>query len=651
MDMTRSKASATKADFTVKEKQPSNYKSREADAGRRTDVHFSRPDCGDTGLTVRQAMSHTKQAGMGALVHDDGVAFRVWAPNADAVHVVGDFNDWEVEASPLEQEEQGYWYGSVGGAKLGHGYKFALRNGAAMMLRIDPYARAVTNSAGHGLIEASVHENRAFEIAPWNRLVLYEMHIGTFQRSKEGEAGTFDDAVSRLDYLKKLGVNALQLMPAMAFGGNISWGYNPSHIFAIESSYGGPEAFRNFVRAAHEAGIAVILDVVYNHFGPSDLDLWRFDGWGEADKGGIYFYNDWRAETPWGDTRPDYGRPGVRQFIRDNALFWLEEYGIDGLRFDMTLFMRTVGGDEAEDGGSLEDGWSLMRWINEEIAQHFPGRITIAEDLRSNGAITARPEDGGAGFNAQWDADFVHPIREVLIAADDAGRDMNAVARALTHSYNGDPFRRVIYTESHDEVSNGKARIVYEIAPADATGWAAQKRSTLGAALILTAPGIPMLFQGQEFLQGEWFQDTVPLDWDLSEKHQGIVRLYRDLIRLRLNQTDATKGLCGRHTSVIRVDDDQKLVAFRRWQEGGAGDDVMVIANFGHEPRAGYRIGFPEAGPWRLRLNTDWKGYSDDFGDAASHDVEAVDDSYDGMNAAGDICIGSYSVLIYSQDR
>ena len=649
--MTRIKTTLKKAEFTVKEKQPSNYKSREADAGRRADAHFSRPDSEDTALAARRTMSHTKQAGMGALVHDDGVAFRVWAPNAEAVHVVGDFNDWEVEANPLEHEGRGYWYGSVGDAKLGQGYKFALRNGAAMMLRIDPYARAVTNSAGHGLIEASVHEDRAFEIAPWNRLVVYEMHIGTFQRSEEGETGTFDDAVSRLDHLKKLGINAVQLMPAMAFAGDISWGYNPAHIFAIESSYGGPEAFRSFVRAAHEAGIAVVLDVVYNHFGPSDLDLWRFDGWGEADKGGIYFYNDWRAETPWGNTRPDYGRNEVRQFIRDNALYWLDEYGIDGLRFDMTLFMRTVKGDEAENGDALEDGWSLMRWINEEIAERFPGRITIAEDLRSKDAITARPEDGGAGFGAQWDAEFVHPIREVLIAPDDARRDMNAVARAMTHAYNGDPFRRVVYTESHDEVSNGKARIVHEISPDDPTGWAAQKRSTLGAALILTAPGIPMLFQGQEFLQGEWFQDTVPLDWDLSENHRGIVRLYRDLIRLRLDQTGVTEGLTGRHTAMTRVDDDQKLVAFRRWQEGGAGDDVMVVANFAHEPREGYRIGFPGTGRWRLRLNTDWKGYSEEFGDFPSHDIEAVDEAYDEMSAAGDISIGSYSVLIYSKDR
>ncbi len=127
------------------------------------------------------------------------------------------------------------------------------------------------------------------------------------------------------------------------------------HASSVEESYGGPIALKRFVKAVHGAGIGVILDVVYNHFGPSDLDLWQFDGWSENGLGGIYFYSDWHAETPWGSTRPDYGRSEVRQFIRDNALMWLEEYRVDGLRFDMTLFMHHVRGD-GDPGGNLPDG-------------------------------------------------------------------------------------------------------------------------------------------------------------------------------------------------------------------------------------------------------------------------------------------------------
>ena len=341
----------------------------------------------------------------------------------------------------------------------------------------------------------------------------------------------------------------------------------------------------------------------------------------------------------------------MRQFIRDNALFWLEEYHVDGLRFDMTLYIRNVRGDEGDPGDALPEGWSLLQWIHQEIQERLPGRITIAEDLRNKAAITGEVEHGGAGFGAQWDAEFVHPIRETLIAPEDAARHMATVAHALGHHYNGDPFQRVIYTESHDEVANGKARVPHEIAPGDPSHWAAQKRSTLGAALMLTAPGIPMLFQGQEFLQGEWFQDTVPLDWDGSEEFHGIVRLYRDLTRLRLNRGGVTRGLCGRGVKIHRVDEEKKLIAFHRWDEGGPGDDVVVVASFSHEAREVYRIGFPREGIWKLRLNSDWRGYSDDFGNFASADVTAGPGECDGYPVAAEIGIAPYSVLIFSQDR
>lgn len=584
--------------------------------------------------------------GMGALPHDGGVAFRVWAPHAEAVHVTGTFTDWSEEGLPLAAEDNGVWAGNAPEASPGDEYRFLIRNGGETHSRIDPYARAVTNSVGNGIVTDFAPLTDDFTPPPWNRMVIYEMHVGTFARTEES-VGDLEEAADRFAHLKRLGVNAVQIMPVAEFAGDVSWGYNPAHIFAVESAYGGPEGLRAFVEAAHKAGIAVILDVVYNHFGPSDLDLWQFDGWSENEKGGIYFYNDWRSETPWGDTRPDYGRAEVRQFIRDNALFWLEQYNIDGLRWDMTLYIRSVRGDEGDPGDDLADGWTLANWINSEIRERFPGHITIAEDLRNNAAMTS-PE--GAGFGAQWDSQFVHPIREALIAMDDAERHMGTVAHAIQHHYNGDPFQRVIYTESHDEVANGRARIPHEIAPGDPGHWAAQKRSTLGAALVFTTPGVPMLFQGQEFLQGEWFKDDVPLDWDQSKAFRGVVRLYRDLIRLRLDRDGTTTGLTGRGVQVQRIDEAAKLVAFHRWEAGGPGDDVVVVANFSHEAREVYRIGFPRPGLWRLRLNSDWAGYSDDFADFPSHDVEAVEQDCDGMKWSAEVSVGGYTALVFSQD-
>jgi 1,4-alpha-glucan branching enzyme len=594
------------------------------------------------------AVPEQRVGGMGAIVFERGVAFRVWAPHATSVSVIGSFNDWDETSHPMEQEDHGYWYGEVEGARSGDEYKFRIHNGDLVFDRIDPYAREVTNSVGNGLVPDPEFEwgDDAFQMPAWNELVIYEMHLGTFSRPTDDRPGGFLHALEELDHLKKLGINAIEIMPAAEFAGDVSWGYNPAHIFAIERAYGGPKAFKEFVKTAHAAGFAVILDVVYNHFGPSDLSLWQFDGWSENGKGGIYFYNDHRSTTPWGDTRPDYGRGEVRQFIHDNAMMWFEEYHVDGLRYDMTLYIRSIDGRH-----ELPEGWGLTQWINRTIKEKYPGALTIAEDLQNNDYLTKPIEAGGAGFGTQWDAGFVHPIRDVLIQADDAHRSMWKVRDALYHGYNGDAFQRVIYTESHDEVANGKSRVPSEVSPDDAEGFFAQKRSTLGAGLVLTAPGIPMLFQGQEFLQDGWFVDTEELDWENRDRFRGIVGLHADLIALRRNRTGVTAGLTGQHLHVFHVNDTDKVIAFQRSRDGGPGDDVVVVANFSHQSWADYRIGFPAAGTWRLRLNSDASCYSSEFHDVESTDCEAVDRPYDGLKASASLAIGPYSVLIYSQDK
>ena len=178
--------------------------------------------------------------------------------------------------------------------------------------------------------------------------------------------------------------------------------------------------------------------------GPSDLDLWRFDGWSENEKGGIYFYNDRRSSTPWGETRPDYGRDEVRFYLRDNALMWFGEYHVDGLRWDMIVYINSIDGDTANRANDIPDGWSLMQWINHESHQRFPGKISIGESMRNNPWVIKDVGAGGAGFNAQWDAEFVHPVRQAIISPNDASRDVGAVCEAIDHRYDEDVFRRVI---------------------------------------------------------------------------------------------------------------------------------------------------------------------------------------------------------------
>jgi 1,4-alpha-glucan branching enzyme len=596
-------------------------------------------------------------SGMGAIPYAGGVAFRVWAPFALAVHVAGDFNAWNATSTPLVAEGNGHWLGDVPGASVGQKYKFIV--GAEW--RLDPRAKEVTSSVGDGIITESAYPWAAnnFTMPPWNELVIYEMHAATFPDGPVSSGELFDAVIEDLWYLKELGVNAIELLPMSEFPGDFSWGYNPANIFAIESSYGGPAGLKRLIDAAHREGIAVIPDVVYNHFGPDDLPMWQFDGWleywdGQA-MGGIYFYNDWRAWTPWGSkNRPDYGRPEVRRFIRDNALMWLEEYRADGLRVDATSYIRNVWGRNdvgIDDPGNLSGwGWNLLRWINDEVNGRTPWKIMIAEDMHSNPWITGATGAGGAGFDSQWDAEFHHAVRRVLIAVNDEDRDMGAIATAITRRYNEDALQRVIYTESHDEVAgnNGKRRLTEDIHPGRADSWEAKKRSTLGAALVLTSPGIPMLFQGQEILEWIPFGDKNRIDWDKYDRFRGIFTLYRDLVRLRRNWFNNTRGLQGPHTNVFHVNHGEKVVGFHRWQNGGPGDDVIVVLNFKNTAYTSYTIGLPRPGTWYLRFNSDWSGYAPDFGHP-SYDATAESGGRDGLPCSGNVGLGPYSAVVLSQ--
>jgi len=591
--------------------------------------------------------------GMGAIPQKKGVSFRVWAPFAEEVYVTGTFNKWSKDAHILCPEKNGYWSALVPEAKAGDEYKYVIHREGKELLKNDPYARQISGKTKNGVIYQSNFDwgKDKFTIPDYNDLVIYELHIGTFSPERDGKHGTLDGVRKKLPYLKQLGVNAIELMPLWHFPTTNSWGYNSNNPFAVEETYGGNEALKQLVKEAHATGIAVILDVAYNHFGPDELDLWQFDGWSENNRGGIYFYNDWRSWTPWGENRPDYGRGEVRQFLRDNAIMWLEDFRVDGLRFDATGFIHTVRGNHHDTSTHIPDGWSLLQWINEEVRKLFPKRITIAEDLQINEWITKPTGAGGAGFLAQWDAAFVHPLRAAVINIDDKNRDMGSIKNLLYHRYNDDAFQRVIYSESHDEVANGHARIPYEIDVKDSGGFFAKKRSALAAGFVFTTPGIPMIFNGQELLEDEWFRDDVAIDWEKLESFRGINRLYRDLIHLRRNTAGQTAGLTGQHIHVNHVDYDNKFITFHRWKESGPGDDVMVVANFSNQSFKNYALGVPKLGMWRVRFNSDWKGYSENFDNFPTIDTEAQPEPLHGMPLRALLDMGPYSLAILSQDR
>ncbi len=272
-----------------------------------------------------------------------------------------------------------------------------------------------------------------------------------------------------------------------------------------------------------------------------------------------------------------------------------------------------------------------------------PGDAPLARIVYDEIAdTTSRVDDGGTESGVQWDAEFIQSIRALITSADDSARDMHALRDVISHGYTT--------AASRSEVAIGTLGVPQEIWPGNAESWSSKKRSTLGAALVLTASGGATRSRGQELLEEEWLRDREPIDPSSQDQTGGIRTLYRDLIRLRQHEGTNTRGLRGQHVNVYHVNDYDKVIAFHRWESGGPGDDVIVVVNAANRGYDSYTIGFPRSGSWRLRFNSDWGGYSPDFGNHFSYDTVATEGAKDGLGYHGNVGIGPYSVIILSQD-
>ncbi|MEH0154495.1 alpha-amylase family glycosyl hydrolase [Limibacter armeniacum] len=606
-------------------------------------------------------MNPSSRTGMGAIPFNEngnsGVTFRVWAPFASKVEVVGTFNGWgDNQIHELVSEGGGTWSRDIIGVIVGDQYKYKITNKHSneLLWKTDPRGKKIhdnDNWNAEVVDDQFDWDDINFRSPPWNEMVIYELHVASFFR-QDNQVGSFQTLVEKLDYIKDLGFNAILLLPIYGFKGVNSWGYNAAFPFDIESAYGGPASFKKFINEAHKRGIAIILDIVFNHFGPEELDkcLQHFDGWKFHEKhDGIYFYPDWKGQTNFGP-RPDYGRGEVRSYLRDNAMMWLNEYRVDGLRFDSTVNIRNAYGTDTS-YGSIGEGWTLMQWINNEINNSAPWKISIAEDLQNNEWITKKTEEGGAGFNSQWSSYFFHMLDQNIRVLDDRMRNMFEIKSALEYLHGGDLSRNIIYINNHDECGelNKKHRLNDRIWLGNANSWVAKKRCTLAVGIVFTAPGIPMIFQGDEFFEWGTWNDSKEIDWGKRETFQGIVNLHKDLVSLRRNLKGLTKGLQGNNINVFHTNQNEKVIAFHRWYNGGMGDDVVVVANFSHKTFNRYHIGLPKEGKWKVRFNSDWNGYSADFGNTSADDIVALIDGYDGMPYSGSIGLGPYTVLILSQ--
>ncbi len=529
---------------------------------------------------------------MGVSEHNGDTLLRVWAPNAHRVEVAGLFNNWKPGPSERfsKEETSGIWSLTLKGRRPKGAYHLLL-NGS--LRRRDPYAREATLDGKNSVF----HDPTAFD---WKNdkaptpslddLVIYELHVGAFNDPNPGDRmpGTFADAAKRLDYLADLGINCVELLPVHAFFGEWSWGYNPSDPFTVEQAYGGPDGLRAFVLACHQRGIAVHLDIVHNHYGPENLDLLQFDGTGNADRGGIYFYDDPAKDmTPWGP-RVRFEQPMVRRYVRDNTMMWLEEYRVDGFRWDSTVNIRAC-----QDGQmGLPEGEAMLDEINREIRERFPQCYSIAEDSLGIG-----------NFHASWDYDFHHTVVPVLRAREDKDRAPRLLAAALERSSD---MPRVVYVDNHDEAGkiNGEQRLASDVDPGDPDSDKARRLCGLGAVLTFTAPGIPLLFMGNEFQERGPFHDDRPLNWSKRARHAGLLALHRALIRLRRNLDGAGAALKGNGVAFPVIDIERKLLVYWRWHSDRPGERMVVAMNLSATPQR-LDIPLPGNGPWVLRLDSD----------------------------------------------
>ena len=613
------------------------------------------------------ALAATTQAqstrpGWGSTPYHDalgtGVTFRVWAPHATNVYVPGSFNGWNTSATPLAEETSngaadGVWSADVTAATNNSQYKYYLCTNSINsdgFYKHDPCSRWMVNPGGGSGNNDIIYDPTTFN---WNSdsntppalndLFIYELHMGTFPGSTS--PSRFVAATNNLGYLKSLGINAVELMPITEFcNSGDSWGYDPAQLWAADNAqYGGPAALKTFIQAAHAQGIAVLLDVVHNHYGPTpNLDMWNFDGFAGSNSlnvggGGIYFFqtNVNLQITPYGDTRPNFSSNQVDIFISNSTAMWLGECHVDGFRWDDPY---TMTHDNA--GNYISTAGNLLNGINSMIHTSYPGRISIAEDVYNTW-----------GFDSSWDTGYPYDFTPVLTNTVDANRNMNEIAHLIQNndSYGGTAsYKRVAYLESHDVVGalNGPThvRLVTAIDPVTPNSYRARKLSTLGAAVTLTAPGVPMIFQGQEMLENRAFASNLNVDWSKTNTYSYIVQFYHDLISARRNLQGLTPGLEGDQCAMLVTDNVNKLVAFQRWLSAAPNEDAVVIANFSTNTLSNYTLNFPSAGTWYVQLNSDSTNYGPDYGNIGSSVVTAS-----GSPATANVTIGPYSALILSQ--
>ena len=554
----------------------------------------------------------------------EGVYFAVWAPNANRVSVVGDFNGWDGLRHRLHARgATGVWEAFVPDARVGSRYKFEIHpRGEGYFLKSDPYGFAfelppasasIVCDARYEWQDAAWMQRRTAESSWFEKpMAVYEVHLGSWARIPEESNRylTYDELADRLiEYAHEMGYTHLELLPVMEHPFSGSWGYQVTGFYAPTSRFGTPAQFKRFVDKCHGAGIGVILDWVPGHFPKDAFALASFDGTA------LYEHQDPRQgeHREWGTLIFNYGRNEVRNFLLANALFWLEEFHVDGLRVDAVASMlyldysRQHGQWVPNRFGGREnlDAIEFLRQMNTLTHAQQPGSITIAEESTSWPSVSRPTYVGGLGFTYKWNMGWMNDILEYF-RQDPIHRRWhhNKITFSMMYAFS----ENFMLPFSHDEVVHGKGSMFGKI-PGD--DW--QKAATLRAlyGFMYAHPGKKLMFMGCEFGQGrEWNYDR-SLDWHLLQQplHSGLRRFVADLNRVYTSERALyEQDFSPAGFSWIDCNDHENSVVslIRRDKDGGS---VVALLNFTPVPRDGYRIGVPFAGAYDELINSDSAAY------------------------------------------
>jgi 1,4-alpha-glucan branching enzyme len=595
----------------------------------------------------------------------DGVLFAVWAPQAQRVSVVGDFNHWDGRRCQMRKRiDSGLWEIFVPDAGVGAGYKFEIigAQGTLLPLKADPFAFSgemrpstasiVADASPFAWDDAEYMASRASVEKRRAPMAIYEAHPGSWRRNADNGFLTYDELADQLvAYAVDMGFTHIELLPVSEHPLDASWGYQPIGLFAPTRRFGDPEGFQRFVNRAHQAGLGVILDWVPAHFPTDEHGLAWFDG------APLYEHADPRRgfHPDWNTAIYDFGRREVANVLAANALYWLDRFHIDALRVDAVASMLYLDYSRNagewlpnEDGGNdNRDAARFLQRVNELVYAAFPGAMTIAEESTSWPGVSHPVSAGGLGFGFKWNMGWMNDTLAYMALNPVYRRwHHDMLTFGLLYSFS----ENFILPLSHDEVVHGKGSILNRM-PGDDWRKFAGVRAYYG--FMWGYPGKKLLFMGQEFGQRDEWNFDASLDWRLLDyaPHQGLQALVRDLNRLHREKPALHARDCEPEGFRWIVADDAAQSVYA-WLRLGGPDarPVAVASNFTPEPRHGYRIGLPHAGRWREILNSDARCYGGSgVGNLGAVTADAAHPSH-GFPASAEIMLPPLATVYFEFD-